>query len=100
MIERLSPPAALPPLADTLAPRAGPGPGANPFVEVFQEAVHRVEQYRVDAEQATSRLLRGQDEDLHRVAVATQQAELSLELFLQVKNKVVQAYQEIMRMQL
>jgi len=34
------------------------------------------------------------------VAAATQQAELSFDLFLQVKNKVVQAYQEIMRMQL
>ena len=44
--------------------------------------------------------LLGENEELHKVAAATQQAELSFDLFLQVKNKVVQAYQEIMRMQL
>jgi len=52
------------------------------------------------AEAEIGRFLRGEGVDLHQVALAQQQAQLSFELFLQVRNKVVQAYQEIMRMQI
>ncbi len=44
--------------------------------------------------------LRGESEEVHKVALDAQRAELSLEMFLQMRNKVVQAYQEIMRTQL
>ena len=40
-----------------------------------------------------------QSEELHATALAVQRAELAFDLFLQARNKVVQAYQEIMRMQ-
>jgi flagellar hook-basal body complex protein FliE len=70
------------------------------FQNVLNDAIHRVENYRQTADVAAQRFLSGEDEELHKVAIATQQAELSFEMFLQVKNKVVQAYQEIMRMQL
>jgi flagellar hook-basal body complex protein FliE len=46
------------------------------------------------------RFLSGEGEELHQTVMATQQAELSFELFLQARNKVVSAYQEIMRMQM
>lgn len=78
---------------------APPETPPNAFHAVFAEAVERVENYRLQADTAVDRFLRGEDEEVHNVAMAAQQAELSLELFLQVKNKVVQAYQEIMRMQ-
>lgn len=73
---------------------------ADVFADVFREAVARVESYRYQADASIDRFLSGQDEELHHVAMATQQAEVAFELFLQTKNKVVQAYQEIMRMQL
>ncbi|MCL4851471.1 MAG: flagellar hook-basal body complex protein FliE, partial [Bryobacteraceae bacterium] len=41
----------------------------------------------------------GEAEEVHQAVLATQQAELAFEMFLQVRNKVVQAYQEVMRMQ-
>ena len=43
-------------------------------------------------------LLAGGAGDVHSVALASQRAELSLELFQQVRNKFVSAYQEIMKM--
>ena len=89
--------AALTAEARTPASEAGSG---NAFAAVFQEAVQRVENYRGQAEDAVQRFLSGETEELHKVAMATQQAELSFDLFLQVKNRVVQAYQEVMRMQL
>lgn len=91
-----------PPLAKPLSPGAA-GPGRQPggeFAAVFQEAVGRVENFRAEAEQAVQRFLSGEQEEVHSVAMATQRAELAFELFLQVKNKAVQAYQEVMRMQL
>jgi flagellar hook-basal body complex protein FliE len=52
----------------------------------------------LDTEKA-DRLLSGQPEELHSVVLNVQRAQLEFELFLEVRNKVVQAYQEIMRMQ-
>lgn len=80
------------------------GAGASPdngsaFSALFEQAVSRVNGYQKSADTAVRRFLAGEDEDLHRVAMVTQQAEVSFELFLQMKNKVVQAYQEMMRLQ-
>jgi flagellar hook-basal body complex protein FliE len=85
-------------LPETAVRPSGLAPDA--FRNVLTEAVERVENYQQSANVAMQRFLTGEDEELHKVAIAAQQAELSLELFLQVKNKVVQAYQEIMRMQI
>ena len=70
------------------------------FKAVLQEAVQGAEQTRVDAGQAVTRFLNGEDTELHTTVLAAQKAELSFELFLQVRNKVVQAYQEVMRSQI
>jgi flagellar hook-basal body complex protein FliE len=68
------------------------------FASLLEGAIHSVEQPRADANQAIQNLLSG-DEELHTVALATQKAELAFEFGLQVRNKVVSAYQEVMRMQ-
>lgn len=67
---------------------------------MFQGALRSVEGTRETADKKIDRFLSGEGEELHRVIMAAQQAELSFELFQQVRNKVVEAYQEIMRMQL
>jgi flagellar hook-basal body complex protein FliE len=69
------------------------------FQALLNQSISSVEQTRANAETSVDRFLSGEGEELHRVALATQQAELSFELFMQVRNKVVQAYQEMMRMQ-
>ncbi len=70
------------------------------FQAVLSQAIDTVEGYGRAAEQSIDRLLSGEGEDIHRTAMATQQADLSFNLFMQVRNKVVSAYQEVMRMQL
>jgi len=90
-------------LASTGLPRpavANSQGGGEVFATLLQESISRVHHYQQTAEQSMARFLSGEDEELHRVAMATQQAEVALELFLQVRNKVVNAYQEIMRMQI
>ncbi len=70
------------------------------FKSVLNASINRLESLRTDASQAVDRLLSGEGEELHTALLATQRAELAFELGLQVRNKVVQAYQEIMRMQM
>ena len=75
------------------------GTSGSEFKSVFSDAVNKVESFQNNAEQSVDRFLNGEGEEIHKVALATQQADLSFQLFLQVRNKVVSAYQEIMRMQ-
>ncbi|MCL5744594.1 MAG: flagellar hook-basal body complex protein FliE [Acidobacteria bacterium] len=86
-----------------LPDKAGSQPGASPsgvFQSVLEKTLGGVEQARNEANTAVEKFLTGESEELHTTVMATEQAELSFELFLQTRNKVVQAYQEIMRMQM
>jgi flagellar hook-basal body complex protein FliE len=86
------------PLASTLTGSAGSAsPGVN-FSDVLTSAVNQVESSENTAQSAAMDLLANGTGDVHSVALAAQRAELSLELFQQVRNKFVQAYQEIMKM--
>jgi flagellar hook-basal body complex protein FliE len=80
-------------------PASLPSTGGDAFSSVFAEAVQKVENYRLDAADSVNKFLSGEGEELHTVALKTQQAQISFDLFMQVRNKVVSAYQEIMRMQ-
>ena len=79
---------------------AGQTAAAGGFQDVLASAIQQVEAVQQNASQSVERFLSGDGEELHTTILATQQAELSIDLFLQVRNKVVSAYQEIMRMQM
>ena len=72
--------------------------GGSGFQEVMASAIGEVENRGHAATQSIERLLSGEGEDLHTTALAAQRAEIAFDLLLQTRNKVVQAYQEIMRM--
>jgi flagellar hook-basal body complex protein FliE len=73
--------------------------GTGAFQTMLEGMIGNVEQSQTQAHQAVTNFLNGGDEELHSVALATQRADLQFNLFLQVRNKAVSAYQEIMRMQ-
>jgi flagellar hook-basal body complex protein FliE len=73
---------------------------AGGFQSVLSDAIGRVEQFQQNSETAIGKFLSGEDQEVHKVALATQQAEIAFNLFVQVRNKVVSAYQEVMRMQM
>ncbi len=70
------------------------------FADVFSSAVQQVESIGKTASASVGRFLSGQGEELHTAVMATNRAELSFQMFLQTRNKVVSAYQEVMKMQL
>ena len=73
-------------------------PGA--FQKILEGTIGTLESLNNNAGTAVQNFLNGKDEDLHTTVLATQQAEIAFELGLQVRNKMVSAYQEIMKMQL
>ena len=62
--------------------------------------MQEVEGARANANQSVQKFLAGEGEDLHSTILATQRADLEFQMFLQVRNKVVSAYQEVMKMQM
>jgi flagellar hook-basal body complex protein FliE len=78
---------------------AGQPAGAGGFQDVLSSAIQKVEAAGQNASTSVARFLSGEGEELHTTILAATEAELSFNLFLQARNKVVSAYQEIMRMQ-
>lgn len=70
------------------------------FQDLLESAINRVESLKQTADRSVQRVLSGEGEELHTAVLATERAELAFELFMQVRNKVTSAYQEIMRMQI
>lgn len=78
----------------------GSNQSSGGFGSVLADAIGRVDAFQQNAQTAIGKYLSGEDEEVHKVALATQEASISFDLFLQVRNKVVSAYQEVMRMQM
>ena len=85
---------------EAIRPAGQSAGGTGAFQDVLSSAIQKVESIGQNASLSVERFLSGESEELHSTILATQQAELSLDLFLQARNKVVSAYQEIMRMQM
>ena len=88
------------PVQPLAPPSAKPDVQSKDFTQLLQSAMSRVEGSARDASQQVEQLLTGETQDLHSVALSAQKASLEFEMLLQVRNKIVQAYQEVMRMQL
>jgi flagellar hook-basal body complex protein FliE len=99
------------PIRSPSQPAIGPLPSIRPaddggravpssFSDLISSSIGTVEQATRNADHAAQRFLSGENEDLHTVAIAEQRAEITSDLFLQVRNKAISAYQEIMKMQL
>jgi flagellar hook-basal body complex protein FliE len=89
----------IPPISLPVAPSPQTAPGGGAFSSAFNDAVSKVENFQQNAQDSVNKFLSGEGEELHHVAIATQQAELSFQLFMQVRNKIVAAYTQVMQMQ-
>jgi flagellar hook-basal body complex protein FliE len=81
-------------------PAPAPVPAGAAFQNVFANVLESVNADQTRAQTGIERFLAGENVEIHEVALDQQRAALSFDLFLQVRNKVVQAYQEVMRMPL
>jgi flagellar hook-basal body complex protein FliE len=76
-----------------------PAEAGQAFSQFLQEAINKVNTEQVKSDMMTEKLVKGENVDLHQVMIASQKASISLQLALEVRNKVIESYQEVMRMQ-
>jgi flagellar hook-basal body complex protein FliE len=84
--------------AELGAARARPT-DASKFMDTLRQTMDQVQSAQSDAQGQVAELLNGNGADLHRAMIAVEKADLSFQLMMQVRNKIVSAYQEISRMQ-
>jgi flagellar hook-basal body complex protein FliE len=87
-----------PGFSPALSPGGGNGPGA-PFSDLLTDAVGQVDELESQARAAVTGLMTGNGVDVHQAMIATEKAEMTFEMALAVRNKAVQAYQQVMGMQ-
>lgn len=68
------------------------------FANVLKDAISNVNSQQLASDEVTKKLISGEDIDLHEVMIASQKASITLNATIEVRNKVIEAYQEIMRM--
>jgi flagellar hook-basal body complex protein FliE len=83
---------------DTATSTVASNPGA-PFAGMFQAMMQQTSALDKKASEAVSGVLTGQGVEIHDAMIATQKADMAFELALQVRNKAVAAYQQMMGMQ-
>lgn len=84
-----------------ITPRPAPvGKGLDSFGEALFDAVQTLSRLQQEADARSTALATGEPVELHDVMLTQERAALGLDLAVQVRNKFVEAYQEIMRMQI
>jgi flagellar hook-basal body complex protein FliE len=96
---RILPADITPPGATATASAAGDDNNDGDFMTTLQQSMNAVEGAQGEAQTQVAQLLSGQGADVHSAMIAVEKADLSFQLMMQVRNKIVQAYQQISNMQ-
>ena len=83
----------------TGTPTPAVGPEAKSFADTLKEAVGQVNTLQKQADIKMQELATGKTSNVQEVMIATEKADIALRLVMQVRNKIIDAYQEIMKMQ-
>ena len=75
------------------------GEGGSTFSDVLRKSVEKVNDMQVQANTAVNELVAGRSKNVHETLLTIERADDSLKLMMQVRNKILDAYREIMRMQ-
>ncbi|RFU61524.1 flagellar hook-basal body complex protein FliE [Peribacillus glennii] len=68
------------------------------FASVLKQSIDKVNEAQGVSDNLTEKMAKGENIDLHQVMIASQKASITMQATLEVRNKVVEAYQEMMRM--
>ena len=75
------------------------GQAMDAFGDILSQAMNQVNNLQNQATDTSNSFAAGQVEDIHQVMIATEKADLALQFTIQIRNKILDAYHEIMRMQ-
>lgn len=79
--------------------QSGSSAGGVSFADTLQQAIGNVNELQKTSDKKIQELSTGRTDDVASVMIATEKADIALRTMMQVRNKIIDAYQEIMRMQ-
>jgi flagellar hook-basal body complex protein FliE len=85
-------------LSPTSQPSVKPKPGATNFNDMFNGFLKDVNEMQLKADQSIQKMVSGEVKDVHQVMLAVGEAKVAFNLLLEIRNKTMEAYQEVMRM--
>lgn len=100
MLPPLSSIGSLPSVDQLTIKPASKAPDTGEFAKLFQSTIKEVDGAQHSADASVKSFLNGGEGELHSTILATQKADLQFDMFMQVRNKVISAYQEVMKIQL
>ena len=74
-------------------------PESDSFGGLLKQSLNDVNELQQKADQAVSELATGQQQDIHNTMIAMEKADVAFRLLMQIRNKVIAAYETVMRMQ-
>jgi flagellar hook-basal body complex protein FliE len=89
----------LKPQTDNKVQTNSPYEAQKSFASVLKESIEKVNEQQIQSDKMTEKLVNGENIDLHQVMIASQKASITMQATLEIRNKVIEAYQETMRMQ-
>lgn len=99
-VTSIRPPVGIEPVDINLGNRTSSATGVGAFQSMLSDAVGQVQRTGNTSQLSIERFLSGENQEIHQVAIQTQQAGIAFDMFMAVRNKMVQAYQEVMKMQM
>ena len=88
----------LPSLTENTAARPVKKTGAS-FSEILKDSIQKVGELEKQANHEVEKLAKMESQDIHNTMISMEKADLSFQMMMQVRNKIISAYEEIMRMQ-
>jgi flagellar hook-basal body complex protein FliE len=75
------------------------GAGDSPFAKLVGDLIHEANGQQVAADQSLEQLVSGENDNVHDVVLTMAKADMAFRLVLEIRNRLIESYQEIMRMQ-
>ena len=85
--------------SDAISSTPAAATGSPDFSSILQEKLGQVNDKQISADDTTTQFIQGKDVDIQQVMLGTSEAQMSLDMAVQVRNKIVEAYQELNKMQ-
>ena len=73
--------------------------GPSSFKDFLKAYINEVDNLEKEADKATEQVVAGKTENIHQAMIAMEKAETSFQLMVETRNRIVRAYEEIMKMQ-
>lgn len=89
----------IPPIFDTQGEKGKVGKNEDSFGEVLKDKIGEINRLKLDADDAIAKVILSDSGSIHEAMIAMEKASISFKAMMAVRNKILEAYREVMRMQ-